>query len=75
MKQSDICQMWVREAFHGSDIVRRYTFKALSTWVNYALLARANHLISFGFVSTREESAHMMSEDCFECLPPHGIAV
>lgn len=75
MKQSNILHSWVREVFRGSDIVRRYTFKALNTGENYALVARENHLLTFGFANSRVESAHLMNVDCFECLPPHGIAV
>lgn len=71
MKQPDPSR--AKELFPGSDIVRKYTFKSMHTRDDYALLAKANHLISHGFTIGGVGSAHL-SDDCFECLSPHRSA-
>ena len=72
MKQSKLlCAM---EVFHGSDIVRRFTFKAMNTRDNCALLAVQNHQLAMIPVLSRGKSAHFWKNDCFECLSPHVIA-
>jgi hypothetical protein len=70
MKQSEFLR--TKELFHGSDIVRKYTFKTVNTRDNYALLAKANHHLAMDFAISGEKSAHF--QDCFECLSPHEIA-
>lgn len=72
MKQSLF--LYARELFPGSDIVRKYTFKAINTRDNCTLLARANHQLSQDFANTRDESTQIRKKDCFECLPPYHIA-
>ena len=55
MKQSYFAD--AKELFPGSDIVRKYTFKAMNPRDNCALLARANHQLSQDFAISRDESA------------------
>jgi hypothetical protein len=69
MKQSVV--FFKKELFPGSDIVRRYTFKAINTREKSALLARANHLLSQVIAIVREESAHFYKTDCFKFRSPH----
>ena len=72
MKQSELlCAM---EVFPGSQIVRRFTFKAMGTRDNCALLAVFNHQLAMIPVISRGRSAHFWKNDCFECLSPHEIA-
>ena len=71
MKQSEILRM--KELFHGSDIVRKFTFRTMNTRDNYALLARANHNLAMNFAIVREKSTLFWEKDCFECLSPHKI--
>ncbi len=73
MKQSEILR--TNELFHGSDIVRKYTFKTMDTRDSYALLARENHNLAMIFAVWEEKSALFQEKDCFECLSPHKIAV
>ncbi len=72
MKQSNFLR--TKEVFHGSDIVRRFTFRAIGTMDSYALLARKNHNLAMDFAILGEKSAHFTNKDCFECLSPHQIA-
>jgi hypothetical protein len=72
MKQSNILR--AKELFPGSDIVRKYSFKAIDTRDNYALLAKANRQLSQDFAASREKSIHFQNKDCFECLSLHEIA-
>ncbi len=58
-----------KELFDGSDIVRRYTFKAADQRGNSALLARANRQLAQGSAVPGEKSAHFSIDDCFVCLP------
>jgi len=69
MKQSNV--MLTSEVFNGSAIVRRFTFKAINTRDNYALLAHFNRQLAASLVSTRDQSAQNQKYDCFECLSPH----
>ena len=71
MKQSEILR--TKELFHGSDIVRKFTFKTMNTRDNYALLARANHNLAMNFAIVRGKSTLFWEQDCFECLSPHKI--
>ena len=57
-----------KELFPGSDIVRKYTFKTVSTRGSSALLARANHNLAMNYAILRAESALLQEKDCFECL-------
>ena len=72
MKQSYFLR--AKEVFLGSDIVRKYTFKAINVRDNYALLAKANHQLAMDFAISRERYAHFQRIDCFECLSPHETA-
>ena len=72
MKQSEILR--AKEIFHGSDIVRKYSFKTVRTWDSYALLARANRTLAMDFALLREKSALFRDKDCFECLSPYHTA-
>jgi len=45
------------ELFPGSDVVRKYSFNAVFSQNNSALLARANHNLAMNFANTRGESA------------------
>jgi len=74
MNKSFLVQLLSEELFPGSDIVRRYTFKMIDPRDNYALLAKANHLLAQDFAILGEESVHMRKKDCFECPSPHEIA-
>jgi hypothetical protein len=69
MKQSILAL--VREAFPGSSIVLRFSFKAIRTRDNCALLAVQNHRLAMIPVISMGQSAHFWKTDCFECLPPH----
>ena len=73
MKQSNFLR--TKEVFHGSDIVRKITSKTIETRDSSAILARANHNLSMDFAFLREQCALFRKKDCFECLPPHKIAV
>jgi hypothetical protein len=72
MKQSEILRK--NELFHGSDIMRKYTFKTMDARDSYALFARENHDLAMNFSILGERSALFQEEDCFECLSPHNIA-
>lgn len=72
MKQSEFLR--ANELFHGSNIVRKYTFKATHTRDDCALLASANHHLAMVFDVSRGYSALFRNKDCFECLSPHEIA-
>lgn len=73
MRQSNLlCAM---DVFAGSDIVRRFTFKTVGTRDNCALLAVLNHQLAMIPVISREQSAHFLKNDCFECLSPYKSAV
>ena len=64
-----------KELFPGSDVVRKYTFKAMRLGDSYALLSAVtlpNPAIFFAL--SRGESALFQEKDCFECLSPHEIA-
>ena len=74
MSKSFMVQLLADELFPGSDIVRRYTFKMIDPRDNYALLAKANHLLAQDFAISGDQSAHLRIKDCFECLSPHEIA-
>lgn len=54
-----------------SEVVRRYTFKAINTRDESALLAVENHRLAMTFAGLREKSALFQKKDCFECLSPH----
>jgi hypothetical protein len=69
MKQSEFLR--IKELFHRSDIVRKYSFKTVSTRDSYAILARANHYLAMIFAISRGESALFQKKDCFECLSPY----
>jgi hypothetical protein len=72
MKQSKLlCAM---EVFSGSEIVRRFTFKAMDTRDNSALLVVFNHQLAMTPVISRGRSAHFWKIDCFECLSPYKNA-
>ena len=73
MKQSNILR--ARELFPGSDIVRKYTFKAIQSGDKSALLAKENHILAMELAVLRVESALLQGRDCFECLSPRGMAV
>ena len=70
------------EAFPGSDVVQRFTFKTMQAWDNCALLAVLNNRLAMAPVSSRGQSAHFkasvnagpLKKDCFECLTPHELA-
>ena len=73
MKQSKLLRagfLFIRELFCGSEIVRRFIFKAIDTRDNCAHLAVLNHQLAMTFVSSRGQSAHFCKSDCFECLSP-----
>jgi hypothetical protein len=72
MKQSNYLR--TMELFPGSDIVRRFTFKAMDPRDSYALLARANHNLAMDSSPSREKSVFFQINDCFECLSPHKTA-
>jgi len=72
MKQSKLLR--AKELFPGSDIVRRFTFKAMDTRDNCALLAVLNHQLAMTLVISRGQSAHFWRKNCFECLSSHKIA-
>ena len=72
MKQSkNLCAM---DTFPGKEIVRRFTFKAMDTRDNCALLAVQNHQLAMIPVISRGLSAHFWKNDCFECLSPYKNA-
>ena len=64
-----------KELFPGSDIVRRYSFKAMRLGDSYALLAviLPNPAVFFGLL--RVKYALFQKKDCFECLSPTENAV
>lgn len=72
MKQSKASG--AKELFPGSDIIRKYSFKAVSARDSSALLAKANHLMLNVFAASREKSAHFSISDCFECRTPYKKA-
>jgi hypothetical protein len=72
MKQSK--SSGAKELFPGSDIIRKYTFKTISTRDSSALLAKANHIMINVFTVSREKSAHFSISDCFECRTPYKTA-
>jgi len=59
-----------KELFPESDAIRKHTFKTVNTRDSYALLARANHQLAYGFAISRGKSALFQKKDCFECLSP-----
>ena len=61
---------WVNELFPGSDVVRKYSFKAIFLRNSSALMARANNHLAMNFAGTRGQSALFWEKDCFECIPP-----
>ena len=66
-----------KELFHGSDIVRKYTFKTVSTGDSYALLGRSYRRMVSTLALFRDNSAHFQQKqqkNCFECHSPHEIA-
>ncbi len=69
MKQSSINR--AKELFPGSDIVRWYAFKIMSSRDNSTLLAKANHQLSALFARSGDKYALFYKKDCFECLSPH----
>ena len=71
MKQSDFLR--TKELFHGSNTVRRYTFKTITTRYNCAILAKANHQLAMRFAILRHKSARFL-QDCFKCPSPHKTA-
>ena len=73
MKQSYFTD--AKELFHGSSIVRKYTFKATESGDSYALLAVANRHLAHDFALAGDKCALFQQPDCFECLSPHNIAV
>jgi hypothetical protein len=72
MKQSKLLN--AMEVFPGSDIARRFTFKAMNTRDDYALLAVQNHQLAMIPVFSGGQSAHFRTIDCFECLSPYKNA-
>jgi len=70
MRQSG--DLRTKSLFNGSDVVRRFTFKAVDTRDSYALFAKTNYRLSMGFGDSRDSCANLY--DCFECLSPHKIA-
>ena len=64
----------IRELFHGSSVVRKYTFKTLNSWDSRALLSRADHQLSQEYTVSGYKCAHFLITDCFECLSPHNTA-
>ena len=70
MKQSDFLR--TNKLFPGSDLVRRFTFKAVYVWDTCALLAKVDHHLAMGFDDSRDSCAHLY--DCFECLSPYKVA-
>ena len=71
-----------KELFPGSDVVRKYTFKAMRLGDSYALLpdgpvppeapvaAVILPNLAVFFALSRGESALFQKKDCFECLSP-----
>lgn len=71
MKQSNY--LCTKELFCGSDIVRKFSFKAIGVKDSCAILAKFGNTLSMDFALTRGKSALFQEKDCFECLSPHKI--
>ena len=63
-----------KELFPGSDVVRKYTFKAMRLGDSYALLAVIRPILAGLLGLLRGKFALFQKRDCFECLSPHEIA-
>ena len=72
MKQFDL--QFLEAIFHGSDVVRRFTFKTMKTRGNCVHLAVLNRQLAHGFSVLRDKYAQFLKEDCFECLSSRKIA-
>ena len=60
MKQSIL--LMVKSIFHGSEIVRRFTFKTVPAQDNYALLAVRNHQLADDSSVLRDKCAHFWGQ-------------